>query len=124
RGGAGPRPGRPRWWAAIAAGQGVLSALQLLGLVWLGGLLAGEFAGPWWVPGALLAGGSLAGPVLAWCGRLAARGPARGYGLETERRLRGAAAGCGRARVLEPVAAELLRYREVRAQFVIAAGEA
>ncbi|GHC50313.1 GTPase [Streptomyces cinnamoneus] len=124
RGGAAPRPGRPRWWAAIAAGQGALSALQLLGLVWLGGLLAGEFAGPWWVPGALMAGGTLGGPVLAWCGRLAARGPARGHGLETERRLRGAAAGCGRARVLEPVAAELLRYREVRAQFVIAAGEA
>ncbi|MEU7135153.1 GTPase [Streptomyces sp. NPDC046261] len=124
RGGAHGRTVRPRWWAAVAAGQGVLSALQLLGVVWLTGLIMGEFGGPWWVPGALLAGGGLGGPLLAWCGRLAARGPARGYGLETERRLRGAAAGCGRARVLEPVAAELLRYREVRAQFVIAAGEA
>ncbi len=124
RGGAHGRAVRPRWWAAVAAGQGVLSALQLLGVAWLVGLFMGEFGGPWWVPGALLAGGGLGGPLLAWCGRLAARGPARGYGLETERRLRGAAAGCGRARVLEPVAAELLRYREVRAQFVIAAGEA
>ncbi|MEU4213017.1 GTPase [Streptomyces sp. NPDC026206] len=124
RQGAAGRAVRPRWWAAVAAGQGVLSALQLLGAVWLMGLFRGEFGGAWWVPGAMLAGGALGGPVLAWCGRLAARGPARGYGLETERRLRGAAAGCGRARVLEPVAAELLRYREVRAQFVIAAGEA
>ncbi|KOG90495.1 hypothetical protein ADK38_08450, partial [Streptomyces varsoviensis] len=54
--------------------------------------------------------------------RAAARGPARGHGLDAERRLRDAAAGCGRARVLEPVAAELLRYREVREQYVIAAG--
>ncbi|MFI2072715.1 MULTISPECIES: GTPase [Streptomyces] len=115
---------RPRWWAAIAAGQGVLLAMQLLGAAWLVGMFTGDFGGPWWLPAELLAGGSLGGPVLAWCGRIAARGPARGYGLETEHRLRGAAAGCGRARVLEPVAAELLRYREVRAQFVIAAGEA
>ncbi|MGG7610049.1 ATP-binding protein, partial [Streptomyces sp. ZG43] len=33
------------------------------------------------------------------------------------RALRDAAAGCGRARVLDPVAAELLRYREVREQY-------
>ncbi|MFD8997577.1 YfjP family GTPase [Streptomyces abikoensis] len=123
RGGAGARMVRPRWWAAVAAGQGALSAFQLMGLAWLVGAFMGEFGGPWWVPVVLVSGGGVGGPVLAWCGRLAARGPARGYGLETEHRLRSAAAGCGRARVLEPVAAELLRYREVRAQFVIAAGE-
>ncbi|MEU3354733.1 GTPase [Streptomyces sp. NPDC037389] len=123
RGGAGARAVRPRWWAAVAAGQGALSAFQLMGLAWLVGAFMGEFGGPWWVPVVLMSGGGVGGPVLAWCGRLAARGPARGYGLETEHRLRSAAAGCGRARVLEPVAAELLRYREVRAQFVIAAGE-
>jgi hypothetical protein len=33
-------------------------------------------------------------------------------------------AACGQVRVLEPVAAELLRYREVREQYVVAAGEA
>jgi hypothetical protein len=37
--------------------------------------------------------------------------------VEAERRLREAASGCGRARVLDPVAAELLRYREVREQY-------
>ncbi|WP_425583189.1 GTPase [Streptomyces luteosporeus] len=125
RGGARSQTVRPRWWAAVAAGQGMLSLVQLLGLAWMVGDVTGDFAGgPWWAPAALMAGGGLAGPVLAWCGRLAARGPARGYGLETEHRLRSAAACCGRARVLEPVAAELLRYREVRAQYVIAAGEA
>ncbi|MEY7981713.1 hypothetical protein AB8O53_36080, partial [Streptomyces pilosus] len=50
-------------------------------------------------------------------GRLAARGAARRDGLAAERRPREAAAGCGRARVLDPVAAELLRYREVREQY-------
>ena len=54
--------------------------------------------------------------------RAAARGPARRYGQEAERRLREAAAGCGRARVLDPVAAELVRYREVREQYVTVAG--
>ncbi|GHF35981.1 hypothetical protein GCM10010218_16790 [Streptomyces mashuensis] len=123
RTGAAIRAVRPRWWAMVAAAQGVLLAVQLLGLAWLVGLCTREFGGPWWLPGALLAGGGAGGPVLAWCAGLAARAPARGYGLVTEHRLRGAAAGCGRARVLEPVAAELLRYREVRAQYVIAAGE-
>jgi hypothetical protein len=32
-------------------------------------------------------------------------------------------AGCGQVHVLEPVASELLRYREVREQYVIAAGD-
>ncbi|MGK5499937.1 ATP-binding protein, partial [Streptomyces sp. URMC 125] len=52
------------------------------------------------------------------------RGPARAYGLERERRLRRLATGWGQAWVLEPVAAELLRYREVREQYAIAAGGA
>ncbi|MEV4437525.1 GTPase [Streptomyces sp. NPDC049577] len=115
--------GRPRWWAVVATGQMLLAALQLLGLVWLVGMPDGDYEGPWWLAVVLLVGCGAVGPALAWCCGLAARGPARRFGAETERRLRGAAAGCGRARVLEPVAAELLRYREVRAQYVIAAGE-
>ncbi|MZE75538.1 ATP-binding protein, partial [Streptomyces sp. SID5475] len=54
--------------------------------------------------------------------RLAARGPARLHGRDTERWLRDASAACGRSRVLEPVAAELLRYREARAQHAVTAG--
>ncbi|CAM5655172.1 hypothetical protein SALBM217S_04910 [Streptomyces griseoloalbus] len=47
-------------------------------------------------------------------GRAGTRPQVRAGGGE---RLREAAAGCGRARVLDPVAAELLRYREVREQY-------
>ncbi|HEX5568716.1 MAG TPA: GTPase [Streptomyces sp.] len=114
---------RPRWWTAAALGQALLLAVQLLGLYLLVGVVAG---GPGrvgvWLPVGLLAGGALGGPLLAWCCRMAARGPARAYGLEEERRLRRLATGWGQAWVLEPVAAELLRYREVREQYVIAAG--
>ncbi|MYV69296.1 ATP-binding protein, partial [Streptomyces sp. SID2131] len=35
---------------------------------------------------------------------------------------REAAAACGRARVLDPVAAELVRYREVREQYATVVG--
>ncbi|PSJ24507.1 ATP-binding protein, partial [Streptosporangium nondiastaticum] len=118
------RPVRPGWWAVAAAVQWVLSALQVLTAAWLLALLTGAWGGEWWIPALLLTGAVASGPALAWCCRAMARGPARRYGLETERRLRNAAAGCGRERVLEPVAAELLRYQEVRAQYVIAAGEA
>ncbi|WP_367125415.1 GTPase [Streptomyces phytohabitans] len=115
---------RPPWWAAAMAGQGLLLAVQVLGLIWLVGAVFGSYHGELWLPVALILGGALGGPLLAWGCRAAARGPARAYGQEEERRLRRLAAGCGRARVLEPVAAELLRYREVREQYVIAAGGA
>ncbi|ARZ70056.1 MULTISPECIES: YfjP family GTPase [Streptomyces] len=124
RGGGAPRVVRPGWWAVAATAQWVLSALQLLGTAWLLGTLFGMCAGEWWIAGLVLTGGGAGGPALEWGCRVVARGPARRHGLETERRLRSVAAGCGRERVLEPVAAELLRYREVRAQFVIAAGGA
>lgn len=52
----------------------------------------------------------------------AVRGPARRYGQDARRRLREAAAGCGRARVLDPVAGELMRYREVRERYATVAG--
>jgi hypothetical protein len=74
------------------------------------------------VPALMMLVGVVGGPLIEWSFRLAARGPARRYGLEAERRLREAAAACGRARVLDPVAAELLRYAEVREQFVRVAG--
>ncbi|MCT2590518.1 50S ribosome-binding GTPase [Streptomyces sp. N2-109] len=126
-GGEPPPPARmprPPWWTAATVGQGLLLALQVLGVVWLVGAAAGAYHGALWVPAALVLGGALGGPMLAWGCRAAARGPARAYGQEEERRLRRLASGCGRSRVLEPVAAELLRYREVREQFVIAAGDA
>ncbi|RLV08793.1 ATP-binding protein [Streptomyces griseocarneus] len=118
----GARVVRPRWWAVATAVQSALTALQLAGMAWLLGLATDTFGGEWWAPGVLVTGGGVGGPVVAWCCRMLSRGPARRRALETERRLRTAAAGCGRERVLEPVAAELLRYREVRAQYAIAAG--
>ncbi|MBZ4319417.1 GTPase [Streptomyces huiliensis] len=123
RGGGAPRLVRPRWWALATAAQVALVLLQLGGLVWLLTALCGGAEVPWWVPGGLTVGCAAGAPALSWGCRMAARGPARGYGLETERRLRNAAAACGRERVLEPVAAELLRYRELRGQYVVAAGE-
>lgn len=123
----GPRSPMPRppWRRAATMGQGLLLALQMLGTVWLVASVAEGGGGRATAASlALITCGAVGGPVLAWACRLAARGPARAYGEEEERRLRRLAAGCGRSRVLEPVAAELLRYREVREQYAIAAGTA
>jgi energy-coupling factor transporter ATP-binding protein EcfA2 len=110
---------RPRWWSAAAVGQAVLLASQLLGLCWLLTALIGQPVVGRWLPLALLAGGALAGPLLAWGCRIAARGPARAYGQEQEWRLRRLAADRGHSHVLEPVAAELMRYQEVRERYVL-----
>jgi energy-coupling factor transporter ATP-binding protein EcfA2 len=118
------RLARPAWWTAALGGQAMLLALQLLGVVWALARAFGFATGSPWSPVALLAGGVVGGSLLAWGCRAAARGPARAHGQREEWRLRRLAVGCGRSRVLEPVAAELLRYREVREQYVIAAGDA
>ncbi|NGN68031.1 ATP-binding protein, partial [Streptomyces sp. A7024] len=115
---------RPRWWSVVGATQNALFMLQMLCALWMVASLVGAAHLEW----PILAGFALVcaggGPLLSVSCRLAARAPARRYGQEAERRLRGAAAKCGRARVLEPIAAELLRYREVREQYVVAAGGA
>lgn len=117
-----PVPPRPGWWTAAIIGQAVLLTAQLLGMCWLLTAAFGYPVATGWLPVTLLVGGSLGAPLLAWTCRFAARGPARAWGQQEEARLRRIAAGCGRSLVLEPVAAELLRYREVREQYVIAAG--
>lgn len=94
-----------------------MTILQVVGGVWLTGQIFQVMAPNLGVPVLLMVAGIVGGPLVEWSCKLAARGPARRYGLEAERRLREAAAGCGRARVLDPVAAELLRYREVREQY-------
>ncbi|MDX3224171.1 YfjP family GTPase [Streptomyces sp. ME19-01-6] len=117
------RLSRPLWWSVVAAAQVALAGVVLLGAACLLAVVAGAFGGPaWWVPALPATAAGACGPALAWGCGLAARGPARRYGLAAERRLREAAAECGRTRVLEPVTAELARYREVRKQYVIAAG--
>jgi hypothetical protein len=117
----GPRE-RPGWWSAARAVQWLLMALAVAGAVCLITLAAGQLDLTWWVPVVMVAAGGCGGPLVSAGCRLAARGPARRCGQAAERRLRDAAADCGRARVLEPVAAELMRYREVREQFAVVAG--
>ncbi|MET8829990.1 YfjP family GTPase [Streptomyces sp. NPDC004610] len=118
------RPPRPGWWPVAVLAQAAMTLLQIAGGLWLVGQIAGAMAPNLGVPVLLMVVGIVGGPLVEWSCRLAARGPARRYGLEAERRLRESAAACGRARVLDPVAAELLRYREVREQYgkVVGAG--
>ncbi|WP_369033300.1 GTPase [Streptomyces adonidis] len=116
------RPPRPGWWPVAVLAQASMTLLQIVGGLWLVAQIVGVMAPNLGVPVLLMSVGIVGGPGVEWSCKLAARGPARRYGLEAERRLREAAAGCGRARVLDPVAAELLRYREVREQYVRVTG--
>ncbi|MFF2202006.1 GTPase [Streptomyces sp. NPDC058145] len=111
------RPPRPGWWPVAVLVQAAMTLLQVVGGLWLVGQIAGVMAPNLGVPVLLMVCGIVGGPFVEWGCRMAARGPARRYGQDAERRLREAAASCGRARVLDPVAAELLRYREVREQY-------
>ncbi|MFJ9035735.1 GTPase [Streptomyces sp. NPDC102406] len=116
------RPPRPGWWPVAVLAQVSMTVLQVLGVLWLVGQCFGVVPPNLVVPLLMTLAGIVGGPCVEWSCRIAARGPARRYGQEAERRLRDAAAACGRARVLDPVAAELLRYREVREQYVRVAG--
>ncbi|MET7570780.1 YfjP family GTPase [Streptomyces sp. NPDC005492] len=111
------RPPRPGWWPAAVLAQASMTILQVVGGLWLLGQIIGFMTPNLAVPVLLMVAGIIGGPLVEWSCRLAARGPARRYGFDAERRLREAASGCGRARVLDPLAAELLRYREVREQY-------
>ncbi|WP_445033507.1 GTPase [Streptomyces sp. SAS_275] len=111
------RPPRPGWWPVAVLAQAMMTIVQVVGGLWLVAQIVGIASPNLGVPVLLMVCGIVGGPAVEWSSRMAARGPARRYGLEAERRLREAAAGCGRARVLDPVAAELLRYREVREQY-------
>ncbi|MGW6139683.1 GTPase [Streptomyces sp. NPDC055140] len=117
-----PRLPRPGWWPVAVLAQISMTIVQVIGGLWLLGQIIGVLDPNLGVPVLLMLCGIVGGPCVEWSCRMAAKGPARRYGLDAERRLREAAAGCGRARVLDPVAAELLRYREVREQYVKVTG--
>ncbi|MFJ2291247.1 GTPase [Streptomyces sp. NPDC087894] len=117
-GGRGSRPPRPAWWPAAVLAQASMTLLQLFGGLWLLGQIIGVLEPGLLTPALFMLAGVVGGPLVEWSCAAAARGPARRYGQEAERRLREAAAGCGRVRVLDPVAAELARYREVRERYV------
>ncbi|MEU9495104.1 GTPase [Streptomyces sp. NPDC048215] len=116
--GRGTRPPRPAWWPAAVFAQASMTLLQIFGGLWLLGQIVGVIEPGLLTPALVMLAGVVGGPLVEWSCAAAARGPARRYGQEAERRLREAAAGCGRARVLDPVAAELARYREVRERYV------
>ncbi len=111
------RPPRPGWWPVAVLAQASMTILQIVGGLWLVAQIVGVMAPNLGVPVLLMVAGIVGGPLVEWGSRMAARGPARRYGQEAERRLREAATACGRARVLDPLAAELLRYREVREEY-------
>ncbi|MEU3690309.1 GTPase [Streptomyces narbonensis] len=116
------RPPRPAWWPAAVLAQAVMTLLQIFGALWLVGQIVGVVEPGLLPPVLVMLGGIVGGPLVEWACEGAVKGPARRYGQEAERRLREAAAACGRARVLDPVAAELMRYREVREQYATVAG--
>ncbi|MER6101952.1 GTPase [Streptomyces sp. NPDC001832] len=114
----GGKPPRPRWWPAAVLAQASMTLLQIFGGLWLVGQIVGVLEPGFLTPALVMLAGVVSGPLVEWSCAAAARGPARRYGQEAERQLREAAAACGRARVLDPVAAELVRYREVRERYV------
>ncbi|MDQ0984491.1 YfjP family GTPase [Streptomyces sp. V2I9] len=117
-GGRPAKPPRPKWWPAAVLAQASMTLLQIFGGLWLVGQIIGVLEPGLIVPALIMLAGVVGGPLVEWACAAAIRGPARRYGQDAERRLREAAAGCGRARVLDPVSAELARYREVRERYV------
>ncbi|WP_219582124.1 GTPase [Streptomyces griseus] len=117
-GGRPAKPPRPKWWPAAVLAQVSMTLLQVFGGLWLVGQIIGVLEPGLVTPALIMLAGVVGGPLVEWSCAAAIRGPARRYGQDAERRLREAAAGCGRARVLDPVAAELVRYREVRERYV------
>lgn len=112
------RPPRPAWWPAAVLAQVLMTFLQIFGALWLVGQIVGVVEPGLLPPVLIMIGGIVGGPLVEWACAAAVKGPARRYGQEAERKLREAAAACGRARVLDPISAELMRYREVRDQYV------
>jgi energy-coupling factor transporter ATP-binding protein EcfA2 len=116
------KPQRPAWWPAAVLTQAAMTLLQIFGALWLVGQIVGVLEPGLLPPVLVMLAGIVGGPLVEWACAAASRGPARRYGQDAQRRLQEAAAACGRARVLDPVAAELMRYREVREQYATVSG--
>ncbi|MER6612553.1 GTP-binding protein [Streptomyces xantholiticus] len=116
------RPLRPAWWPAAVLAQASMTLLQIFGGLWLVGQIVGVLEPGLIPPVLVMLAGIVGGPLVEWACAAATRGPARRYGQDARRRLHEAAAGCGRAKVLDPIAAELMRYREVREQYAAVSG--
>lgn len=113
----------PLWWTVFSMLQWLFAAIAVAGLIWLLILTGLGFAqiraeAPTWgglpIPFLMLAGGLLAGGLLAVLSRfLAARG-ARRRRAAAEKRLRDAVGQVGADKVVEPVAAVLAEHRATR----------
>ncbi|MFI7705926.1 GTPase family protein [Nonomuraea sp. NPDC049480] len=111
---------RPRWWRAVNILQWALLATAAAGAVWLGVLFGMDYLrlpqpplptlGPVPWPTVLLAGGALAGVLIAMLSRLAAWAGGRRRARRTAKALRTAIGKVGKEHVLDPVDAELARY--------------
>ncbi|MEV4553916.1 YfjP family GTPase [Nonomuraea wenchangensis] len=111
---------RPRWWGAVNALQWLVFAAMLAGALWLGVLFGMDYlrlpqpplptAGPIPWPTVLLAGGALAGVLVALLSRLLAWMGGRRRARRTGRALRAAIAEVSEKLVLEPVREELDRH--------------
>ncbi|WP_214416219.1 GTPase [Sphaerisporangium fuscum] len=112
---------RPRWWRAAGLLQWVIFAAMLAGLLWLSGLFLVDYLrlppvptpmlGPVPWPTALLAGGALAGVLVALLCRLVAAFAARRRARKVRQALLAAVDAVGRELVLDPVGEELARAR-------------
>jgi putative protein kinase ArgK-like GTPase of G3E family len=118
------RPLRPGWWPAAVLAQAAMTLLQIYGGLWLVGQIICLLKPGLLTPVLVMLAGIVGGPLVEWACTAATRGPARRYGQDVCRRLQEAAAGCGRAKVLDPIVTELMRYREVREQFATVSGAA
>lgn len=118
------RPLRPAWWPAAVLAQASMTLVQIFGGLWLVGQIIGVLEPGLLRPVMLMLAGIVGGPLVEWACAAAVRGPARRYGQDAQRRLCEAAAGCGRAKVLDPIAGELMRYKEVREQYATVSGKA
>ncbi|WP_235995807.1 YfjP family GTPase [Nonomuraea montanisoli] len=114
----------PRWWKAVGAVQWLVFATMLVGALWLGVLFGLDYLRlpelpvptlgvvPW--PTVLLAGGALAGILVALLSRLAAWAGGRRRARRTAKAMRAAIGEVGAEYVLRPVEAELDAYTRFR----------
>jgi GTPase Era involved in 16S rRNA processing len=133
--GAELRVTRPRWWTPVRWLQRALAAVAAAGLLWLAALAAlgylqlhdvvptPEIAGiP--APTAMLAGGLLAGAIVALLARLANRAGARRRARRARRALDERVAAVADELVLEPLEAELGVPGQLRDALAVAGGQA
>ncbi|HWC23539.1 MAG TPA: GTPase [Flexivirga sp.] len=121
---------RPAWWSVASVLQWVFAAVALVGLVWLGLLVALGFAhvdasSPKWIglpiPLLMLVFGLLAGVLLALVSRWAAARGAQRRADQVHARLRAAIAAVGIEQIVNPVARVLQAHRSTRESLAVAA---